>query len=42
VAIVEFGLAWAPHLLSKMDHTYRESHGVEIMFCFFIINFTTN
>ena len=27
VAIVEFELAWAPHLLSTMDYTYRERHG---------------
>jgi hypothetical protein len=26
-AIVEFELAWAPHLLSAMDYTYRERHG---------------
>ncbi len=26
VAIVEFELAWAPHLLSTMDYTYRERH----------------
>ena len=24
LAIVEFELAWAPHLLSTMDYTYRE------------------
>ncbi len=27
LAIVEFELAWALHLLSTMDHTYRERHG---------------
>ena len=27
LAIVEFELAWAPHLLSTMDYTYRERHG---------------
>jgi predicted TIM-barrel fold metal-dependent hydrolase len=26
LAIVEFELAWAPHLLSTMDYTYRERH----------------
>jgi len=26
-AIVEFELAWAPHVLSTMDYTYREGHG---------------
>jgi predicted TIM-barrel fold metal-dependent hydrolase len=26
IAIVEFELAWAPHLLSTMDYTYRERH----------------
>ena len=26
VAIVEFELAWAPHVLSTMDYTYRERH----------------
>ena len=26
IAIVEFELAWAPHLLSAMDYTYRERH----------------
>jgi predicted TIM-barrel fold metal-dependent hydrolase len=26
VAIVEFELAWVPHLLSSMDYTYRERH----------------
>ena len=30
VAIVEFELAWAPHLLSRMDYTYRERHGEAI------------
>jgi hypothetical protein len=30
LAIVEFELAWAPHLLSMMDHTYRERHGEAI------------
>jgi hypothetical protein len=30
VAIVECELAWAPHLLSTMDHTYRERHGEAI------------
>ena len=27
LAIVEFELAWAPHLLSTMDYTYRERDG---------------
>jgi predicted TIM-barrel fold metal-dependent hydrolase len=27
LAIVEFELAWAPHLLATMDYTYRERHG---------------
>src|SRR6202007_3200251 len=27
LAIVEFELAWAPHLLSTMDYTYRQRHG---------------
>jgi predicted TIM-barrel fold metal-dependent hydrolase len=26
LAVVEFELAWAPHLLSTMDYTYRERH----------------
>jgi predicted TIM-barrel fold metal-dependent hydrolase len=26
LAIVEFELAWAPHVLSAMDYTYRERH----------------
>src|SRR5207237_6039170 len=26
VAIVEFELAWAPHVLAAMDYTYRERH----------------
>jgi predicted TIM-barrel fold metal-dependent hydrolase len=26
LAIVEFELAWAPHLLTAMDYTYRERH----------------
>jgi hypothetical protein len=30
VAIVEFELAWASHLLSTMDCTYRERHGEAI------------
>jgi uncharacterized protein len=30
VAIVEFELAWAPHLLSTMDYTYRKRHGEAI------------
>jgi hypothetical protein len=30
VAIVEFELAWAPHLLSTMDYTCRERHGEAI------------
>jgi hypothetical protein len=29
-SIVEFELAWAPHLLSTMDYTYRERHGEAI------------
>jgi len=27
LAIVEFELSWAPHVLSTMDYTYRERHG---------------
>jgi predicted TIM-barrel fold metal-dependent hydrolase len=30
LAIVEFELAWAPHLLSSMDYTYRERQGEAI------------
>jgi hypothetical protein len=30
LAIVEFELTWAPHLLSTMDYTYRERHGEAI------------
>ncbi len=30
LAIVEFELAWAPHMLSTMDYTYRERHGEAI------------
>ena len=30
VAIVEFELAGAPHLLATMDYTYRERHGEAI------------
>ena len=30
MAIVEFELAGAPHLLSTMDYTYRERHGEAI------------
>jgi hypothetical protein len=30
LAIVEFGLAWAPHPLSTVDYTYRERHGEAI------------
>jgi hypothetical protein len=30
LAIVEFELAGAPHLLSTMDYTYRERHGEAI------------
>mgnify|MGYP003694431317 CR=1 FL=1 len=30
VAIVEFELSWAPHILSSMDYTYRERHGEAI------------
>src|SRR5262249_60841603 len=26
VAIVEFELSWAPHILTSMDYTYRERH----------------
>ena len=26
LAIVEFGLAWAPNVLTSMDYTYRERH----------------
>ena len=30
LAIVEFELSWAPHLLTTMDYTYRERHGEAI------------
>ena len=30
LAIVEFELAWAPHLLSTMDYTYRKRDGEAI------------
>ena len=30
LAIVEFELAWAPHVLATMDYTYRERHGEAI------------
>jgi hypothetical protein len=30
LVIVEFELAWVPHLLSTMDYTYRERHGEAI------------
>jgi hypothetical protein len=30
LAIVEFELAWAPHVLSSMDYTYRERHAEAI------------
>jgi hypothetical protein len=30
LATVEFELAWAPHLLSTMNRTYRERHGEAI------------
>jgi hypothetical protein len=30
LGVVEFELAWAPHLLSAMDYTYRERHGEAI------------
>ena len=30
LAIVEFELAWAPHLLFTIDYTYRERHGEAI------------
>src|ERR1700724_2692936 len=30
LAIVEFELVWAPHVLSTMDYTYRERHGEAI------------
>src|SRR5262249_36288006 len=30
VAIVEFELSWAPHILTSMDYTYRERHGEAI------------
>ncbi|MFO1162961.1 MAG: amidohydrolase family protein [Reyranellaceae bacterium] len=30
LAIVEFELAWVPHVLSTMDYTYRERHGEAI------------
>ena len=30
LAIVEFELAWVPHVLSSMDYTYRERHGEAI------------
>src|SRR5256712_3143856 len=30
LAIVEFELSWAPHVLTTMDYTYRERHGEAI------------
>jgi hypothetical protein len=30
LAIVEFELAWVPHLLSTMDYTHRERRGEAI------------
>src|SRR3989440_11356420 len=30
LAIVEFELSWAPHVLAAMDYTYRERHGEAI------------
>jgi predicted TIM-barrel fold metal-dependent hydrolase len=30
LAIVEFELSWAPHILASMDYTYRERHGEAI------------
>jgi hypothetical protein len=30
LAIVEFELAWAPHLLSTMGYTYHERHAEAI------------
>jgi predicted TIM-barrel fold metal-dependent hydrolase len=30
LAIVEFELSWAPHILTTMDYTYRERHGEAI------------
>ena len=30
LAIVEFELSWAPHILTSMDYTYRERHGEAI------------
>jgi len=30
LAIVEFELSWAPHVLASMDYTYRERHGEAI------------
>src|SRR5262252_3643028 len=30
VAIVEFELSWAPHILASMNYTYRERHGEAI------------
>jgi predicted TIM-barrel fold metal-dependent hydrolase len=30
LAIVEFELSWAPHVLQSMDYTYRERHGEAI------------
>ncbi|MGH7399639.1 MAG: amidohydrolase family protein, partial [Candidatus Rokuibacteriota bacterium] len=30
LAIVEFELSWAPHVLTSMDYTYRERHGEAI------------
>jgi predicted TIM-barrel fold metal-dependent hydrolase len=31
LAIVEFELAWVPHVLSAMDYTYRERHDEAIV-----------
>src|SRR5947208_15269800 len=30
LAIVEFELSWAPHVLTTMDYPYRERHGEAI------------
>jgi hypothetical protein len=32
-AHLEFELAWAPHLITTMDYTYRERHG-EVIYRF--------
>jgi len=41
VAIVEFELAWAPHLLSTMDYTYHRHQTADVVRCRFNGEFAT-